>query len=287
MRPILLLAILTLLVTCSCVKNYEMDLPLTDQRLVLEGVYSNEIKTNTFILSKTSKYHYKYDSAKYQYEQGALLIISDDAGTIDTLKETAPGRYNTNPSKMYGITGHSYKLDIFTKAGKHYQSNWQKMLPVPVIDSLYFERDVTDRSTTAIGAYKNNVFIDWRNPKDTNNLIMMYVTYFWNNAWQDKFRWPRVINDMNLTSNVFYKYPVYSGYDGKSFTIKIYFYSLTKENYDYLNVLFQQRNPGEDFDVNVSTPLIGNIYNSTNTKDYILGFFQVSASSSKQVYVDH
>ncbi len=287
MKPYILFSLLILFTLSSCEKYYEMDLPEVDKRLVLEGVYTNEYQPCTFILSNTTKYKYHYDSINYSYEKGARLIISDETGNSDTLSEIASGRYSTHPAKMQGIIGRSYKLDIVTSAGKHYISNSERMQNVPKIDSLYYERDVNKRSTTYANAYLNKAYIDWRDPKDTANYLMLYITYYWNGIWQDKSRWCQILNDNNMDGKLFKKWNIISEYDGKYFIIKVNFYSLTKDNYDYWNILFQQMYPNEDADVNASVPLIGNIYSATDSKDYVLGYFQVSATSSKQVYVDH
>jgi hypothetical protein len=287
MKPAVIISFAIIGALSGCVKYYEMDLPEKDKRLVFEGVFTNENKSCTFMLSQTTKYSYKYYYGQYVYEKGATLILSDNAGNMDTLIEISSGRYRTDSSKIRGVIGRSYKMDIITQNGKHYVSTFEKMANVPPIDSIYYERDINDRSKTFPSSYRDNVYIDWHDPKDTVNYYMEYVTYYWNNIWQDKYRWSSVFNDYTIDGQSLKKMIVYSGYDGKYFLIKVNIYSLTKENYDYWVNLYQQISPGDDADVNTSTPLIGNIYNISDSKDYVLGYFQVSASSSKQVYVDH
>jgi hypothetical protein len=77
-----------------------------------------------------------------------------------------------------------------------------------------------------------------------------------------------------------------SEYDGVYFYVKVNLYSLSKSNYDFWNLLYQQAYPNNDEDVNASVPLVGNIFNVNNPDDYAIGYFQVSATSSKQIYIN-
>jgi len=49
--------------------------------------------------------------------------------------------------------------------------------------------------------------------------------------------------------------------------------------------LLQEQTQPDDITVNSNVPLIGNVYNVNNPDDYALGYFQVSAITSKTIYI--
>ncbi len=260
-------------------------MPLKDQRLVVQGMITNEKISCQVILSKTTQYNYIYNSANINYETGAIVVISDNMGNADTLTEKPSGKYNTHPNNFTGVLGRSYKIDINTKDGNHYRSTPEEMTIAPKIDSIYFTRDPNDRLKGS-NAYRDNIYINWHGPIDSLYYFMRGVQYYWNNAWHDSIAWVSVFNNFSLDGK-YLKTLAVSEYDGAYFYVKVNLYSLSKNNYDFWNLLYQQAYPNDDDDVNVTVPLVGNIFNINNPDDYAIGYFQVSATSSKEIYVDH
>jgi hypothetical protein len=74
-------------------------------------------------------------------------------------------------------------------------------------------------------------------------------------------------------------------YGGKNWKFKLSQYSLTKKAYDFWNLVHEQTQSGDNYS-NSSVPLIGNVYNVDNPDDYALGYFQVSALATKEIYID-
>jgi hypothetical protein len=282
-RVNIIFAIILFAIT-SCEKVIEVDLPETDKRLVVEGIISNEPGIFTVKLSRTQKYKFIYDSASIKYESGAKVIISDDAGQIDTLREASTGIFKTHSNITKGKIGRSYHIDIFTNDGKHYKSKPEEMIASPEIDTMYYYRIYSDKLKS--GAYRCDVYIDWQDPVEEQNYYMFVVSYNWNGIWQQQYQWNWLLND-NLTNGLYYKKTkVISEYDGKFFSIKINLYALQKDNYDYWRIMNEQKWTNIDGYINNTVPLVGNIFNADDPYDYAIGYFQVSATSTKTVYVD-
>ncbi|MBI1770749.1 MAG: DUF4249 family protein [Bacteroidetes bacterium] len=68
------------------------------------------------------------------------LIISDDKGNSETLKEIDPGIYQTDPSGIKGEAGGVYKMRVELFDGRIYESIPDTILVAPgSVDSLYLE----------------------------------------------------------------------------------------------------------------------------------------------------
>jgi ribosomal protein L21E len=278
---------IALLIAASCTKVIDLDLPQTDVRLVVEGIISNDAGPYLVKLTRTQKYSFVYDSASIIYEKGAMVIISDNAGSIDTMKEISTGIFQTHTGKISGQVGRSYHVDIFTSDGKHYKSQPEIMLAAPKIDSIYFDRDYSDVSSTDPNAYRYNVYIDLHEPAGELNYYMFVISYYWNYTWQEQYQYNFLMND-NLEDGHFYqKMKVASSYAEGYFTLKINMYALQKGNFDFWNIMFEQKS-SNDFNgyVNNTVPLVGNIFNVNDPNDYAIGYFQVSGTSAATVYIN-
>ena len=269
----------------SCEKIVNMDLPERNSRLVIDGLITNEDTTYYVKLTKTTKYNYKYQISNIDFETGALVIISDDYGNIDTLGEISSGIYCTHKTKIIGEIGRSYKVEIYTQAGKHYQSNMEKMPDVPLFDSIYYSRDQNVRDPENSTNYLFDVYVDWQDPSNVKNYYLRSMSYYWSNQWHDNVQWNWVFNDKFFDGLYMKKDIINESYGGYNWWLRISQYSLTKEAYDFWYLVHQQTMEAGDDLANTTVPLIGNVYNAANPDDYALGYFQVSAKTTAQIFV--
>lgn len=103
----LLIISLFLLMAFSCTERIEIDPGEGTERLIVEGSITTEHGNHTVLLSTTAGYFSNQPSPAVS---GASVSISDSSTTF-SLKENAPGRYQTD-SRVYGIPGHVYTLKI-------------------------------------------------------------------------------------------------------------------------------------------------------------------------------
>src|ERR1035437_121836 len=81
----------------SCQKVITFDLNSVNPKLVIQGNITNQPGPYTIQLSHTVNV---YDPNVFPAVSGASVIVSDNVGTIDTLKEISSGIYRT--SKLLG-----------------------------------------------------------------------------------------------------------------------------------------------------------------------------------------
>jgi hypothetical protein len=154
----------------SCEKVIDLDLETTSPYLVIQGNIYDQPGPYIVKLSKTVDFDQTND---YPSVSGALVIISDDHGVVDTLKETDSGTYQT--SKIEGIPGYTYTLSV-TSDGVSYTSS-STMPPAIDIDTIYVEKATTGNS--------KQVTIQFNDPANVDNYYR--VLEIVNNQQQNDF----------------------------------------------------------------------------------------------------
>jgi hypothetical protein len=127
----------------SCQKVIDLELDSTQSRLVIQGNIYNSPGPYEVTISKTVDFD---QSNEYPPVSHALVIIADNHGMTDTLKERSSGHYMTD--KIVGTPGYTYTLvveiqdDIYTSIST---------MPEPVdIDSIYTENAVMDNKILCV-----------------------------------------------------------------------------------------------------------------------------------------
>jgi hypothetical protein len=130
--PILTLLILAAaLLLSACEKVVSIDLNKAAPHLVIEGVVTDQQGPYSVKLSLTGNYF--EPALVFPPVSHALVIVSDDMGQRDTLKEETSGTYES--SKLQGIAGRTYSLSVLSD-GVEYDGS--SSMPRKVfIDSLY------------------------------------------------------------------------------------------------------------------------------------------------------
>lgn len=126
-----LAGMLTLALTsCEEVIDYELD--TAETKLVIEGLITDQPGPYHVRISNTKGF---LDEGMTPGVNGAMVIVSDNHGTTDTLQQVSEGLYQT--TKLQGKAGYTYYLKALVN-GKEYTA--QSYLPtVSPIDSLTFE----------------------------------------------------------------------------------------------------------------------------------------------------
>lgn len=115
MKKYISILIATILLA-SCEKVIDIDLNTSSPQIVIEGNISDEPGPYTVKLSKTVNFN---DVNTYPPVTGAIVIVSDNTGVIDTLSETVSGLYQTH--SITGTPGNTYTLKVIAE-GKQYKA---------------------------------------------------------------------------------------------------------------------------------------------------------------------
>ncbi|WKN43148.1 DUF4249 domain-containing protein [Tunicatimonas pelagia] len=264
----------TFILLSACEDVIEIDAPVTDARLVVEGWVYDDRDTQTILLSRSSPY---FNSETPPSETGAQVAVTTQTGETFSYTETEAGVYL---SSFQGTIGGQYTLTIETSEGQQYQSSTQSLQSVPPIDSLYvlFEDEDEDEDEGFYPAW------DFTDPEGEENY----------------YRWRFFINDslQNMAEDILVFSDEFT--DGEEINgvefvlerllqegdrLRIEQLSITEESQDFLNRIQQlTTGVGGLFDT-PPDPVRGNISNTTDEQNYALGFFGASSVAKDSLVV--
>jgi hypothetical protein len=245
----------------------------------------------------------------------AVVVISDDAGTQETLTESEPGAYYTSATGIRGMIGRSYRITIDTD-GKTYQSDFETLKEPVEIDSIYTRlenkiieegtvqglqfyintKDLPDKNTRFLWTYtetykfRSDLFLDYifyradsvvKNYSDSGSMCWQTVQGY------ETFSF----SALNHNSPRLNDFPLHyiSGLTNKlsvRYSALIYQCTISESAYHYWNEIEKLHEESGSLYTRQPYLVSGNIRNPDNPDDIILGYFMVAGVSKKRIFVD-
>lgn len=299
-RKILLLSILLLL--SSCITQFIPETNEDKELLVVEGLITDQAIVNTIKLSKSSPLGIR-NAAKPL--SGCIINISDDLGNIFGFRETVDGTYITDPSDFQGVIGRFYTLHINTNTADNnlnYESFPMEMKPVPPIDSIYYKKITIQESNGSSPTTEGcQIYLNTHDPTNQCKFYRWEYSETWefhlpyfvpnNVCWVSSnsnainikntsvFEEDRIDKyPLNLVSNLTDRLTV-------KYSILVNQYSLNEEEYLYWEKLqFISEQVGGLYDM-IPSAISSNVYCLDDPNEKVLGYFSVSANSSKRIFI--
>jgi hypothetical protein len=262
----LVLSFVTLMGFYGCQKVINVDLNEAAPQIVIEGLVSDAPGPYTVTISKSGSY---FNQPVLEVVSGAQVIINDNSGTIDTLKELISGVYFTK--KTRGITGRTYTLKVIS--GDQEYDGSSTMFSHVNIDSLSLVKSDAQRFDFG-GNNKNHTNVDihcfFRDPEEKN---FYRVKVFKNDTINnDNYR----LYDDQYTNDQETELRVANATAGDTFRIELL--SLDQATYEYYRTLEDLLHTNPIFG---STPANPN----SNLSNGALGYFGASAVSYKTIII--
>ncbi|MCC5916205.1 MAG: DUF4249 domain-containing protein [Cryomorphaceae bacterium] len=260
----------------SCEDVIEVELEDGPLQLVVNGGITTENPAKV-ILSTTAPY---FEEGPTPRVTGASVRIFENGQLFEALTEdvSKPGNYIGTKT---GEIGKSYAIEIeIGDDGSHFQQTfWRSkneiIFPIFEIDSIYTTFIRTP--PLPIGNYLNFQFLrPFSYPQGAFYRIQRAIN---DSAFLQDFLFIELAADLES----FRFRPVFNGLVEPGDTIDLTFSSITPSYREYLQVLFQQLNPGFLFDP-PPAPIRGNVQEE-NDKRVALGYFWAS-SIIKGRYID-
>ena len=293
-----------LLFFAGCITQFIPETDEIQQLIVVEGLITDQDEVNTIKLSKSMPLGKKNIRNPLK---GCSVLISDDMGITHWLTETGPGIYTTTKGAFRGTVGRKYTLIIHTNnaTANHfsYQSVPMEMKPVPPIDSLYYEKVMIEQNAQVnLSKEGCQVYLDTYDPSGQCNFYRWEYSETWeiripfsvpvnNTCWITNNS--SVINIKNvsgLAETKVKRYPIrfVSNETDKlrvKYSMNISQYSLSDDEFSYWEKLQNiSQDVGSLYDITPSS-VPGNIYCLEDPGETVLGFFSVSAKSSKRIFI--
>ncbi len=283
----------------GCVAEY---MPIVNEQnllLVVEGLITDKPGGDTVRLSRSLPFGRKSEARPYG---GCIVKISDDLGNFFDLKEKSPGIYVTDSADFIGMAGRTYKLHIRTPNAMSYESSPMEMKPVPVIDSIYYEKTVIKKRE---GFYSGidgcQIYLDTHDPSnncrfyrwDFTETWELMLPYFVENrtCWRSE-----TSNNINIKSTAAFdevhiiRQPVTSITNvtdrlSRKYSIQVNQYSLSEDEFIYWEKIQNlTNNTGGLYDI-IPSSISGNMVSVENPSEKVLGYFSVSAMTSKRIFI--
>lgn len=102
----------------SCEKEISIDLNSKDPKIVIEGIITDQTMPYSVKISQTVNF---IDSNDFPPVINALVIIKDNVGVVDTLKQQVPGTYITN--RIVGKSGVKYDLYVKVNGNEYFATS--------------------------------------------------------------------------------------------------------------------------------------------------------------------
>ncbi len=165
-----------LLFSCNKEQIIELDLSSAPVQYVIEACVTDEAKPYSVHITQSVNFDQAND---FPAVQGALVIISDNAGQIDTLVEKSAGWYETREAKS-GVSGQTYTLQVWIN-GKLFMAKSTMPYVVPFDDLSAINLPFGGDNTLVLmpifkdpaGLGNNYQFVQSNNGKRLPNIFVM------------------------------------------------------------------------------------------------------------------
>lgn len=292
---------LFLLLINGCITQFIPKIDEEKELLVVQGLITDRMEPDTIKLSKSLPLG---EISAARPVSGVFVSITDDLHNVVLLSETVPGTYIT-PSYFHGIIGRSYTLHINTNSESgtlNYESFSMEMKPVPPIDSIYYEKTVIEEANGFFrGINGCQIYLDTFDPENKCRFYRWDFSETWklrlpfeiqnNTCWiSDKshsinikstaaFNEARIDHfPINYISNITDRLKT-------KYSILVNQYSMNEDEYIYWekiqNIAVQV---GGLYDV-IPASVPSNIRCIEAPAEKVLGYFSVSAISSKRIFI--
>lgn len=252
---------------------------------------------------------------------GAFAELIREDGEFREFEENLPGYYGCDLEDTFLQTGLSYMVHVITPDGEEYESGFDRLRPVPKIDSFYYEVERASFETEADSTDGIRFFVDFIYDDDAYEYIRWELTetYEFHNPKMEAFIWDRnydyypmpdssspdicyITNHLSAIHSMSMGYLDFGIYIKKPFafvpniqqeqklkhkySLLVKQYSIGEEAFHYWNELKKtSQEQGFLFDRQPAL-LKSNIRNVNDEKEIILGFFSMAGVEERRAFAE-
>jgi hypothetical protein len=288
----------------GCITKFMPEIDESRELLVVEGMITDQSETNRIRLTKSLPLGKKILAKPVP---GCIVSITDDLDKYWLLKDAGNGYYNTDSLKFRGIIGRKYTLKVNSN-GKlpnnySYESVEMELIPVPQIDDLFYEKVLIEAANEERVAKEGcQIYVDTHDDEKVCN----YYRWDFTETWEvrlpydvaNKICWATnksssilIKNATLLNENMVNHYPVnfVSNETDRledKYSILVNQYSINEAEYEYWNKMQKiTEQTGSLYDITPAS-IQGNIYCIDDPTEKVLGYFSVSAKTTRRIFVE-
>jgi hypothetical protein len=287
----------------GCVTEY---MPKTEENqdlLVVEGLITDQPGQNKISLFRSLPLGIREEAKPVT---GASVTISDNQGNVTYFRELEKGNYEPADPNFRGVIGRIYKLHIrsysVSQLFRNYESFPMELKPIPPIDSLYYEKvrisgpDIYNNTVDGCQIYVSTHdpankcrYFRWK-AVETWEIRLPYTVQN-HTCWvTDNTENINVKSTASLSDAVVKNHPLYfiSNHSDRlrvKYSALVSQYSISEDEFSFWEKLENLvEETGGLYDI-IPSNIPGNIFCVDDPSEKILGYFSVSAVSTKRIFV--
>ena len=291
-----------ILIINSCISQFIPDASEEKELLVVEGLITDQPEINTIKLSLSRPLGQKNVATPLS---GCSVSILEDERPSYQLTETIPGTYVTDPALFQGKIGSKYILQINTDntpiGNFSFESVPMELKPVPPIDTIFYETKIIRKNELGPDDEGIQIYLNTHDPSKSCQFYRWDFTETW--EFQLPYYVPNRVcwltnrsgsiyikNTSVLAENRINRFPlnfISNGTDRLSvkYSVLVNQYSLNEDEFSYWERLQNISDEvGSLYDLTPAS-IPGNIRCVDDPNKHVLGYFSVSARSSKRVFI--
>lgn len=246
------------------------------------------------------------DSSVVVTEEDAFVVLEGNQGGYFPFKRLGNGYYGTAPLNL--SVNEKFSLKITTRDNKQYQSDLLPVKPTPAIDSVSWVRDtsITIRVSTK-DPTGNTRFYRWEFEETweynsfyesilgydygTNQPYYLDPKDYLNRCWSSQKSSSILLASTNAqVDDIVENLPVTTIVQGSDkasvrYSILVKQYALTKEAFEYWQLLRKNTNELGSIFGNQPAELISNIKCTSNPEEPVVGFISISSIQQKRLFI--
>ncbi|MDT0678757.1 DUF4249 domain-containing protein [Autumnicola musiva] len=303
----------------SCKEEFTPEIIDFQTALVVEANISDNLEIQSIKLSKTMR----LEEEEPLIEDNAEITVLSNDGENHQFSQGTNGVYYSNTA-FSAKPDVYYSLLIETSDGKVYQSSEVKLPEEAMLTNVYAEK-ITKNDVEGIQVYadskgsaNNGTYFRYQYEEtyeiespyysgfeaSLKNIIQFGETYDVEVTLGNEIGEGRIcyssnfshginqITTSNLAENLAEAVPI-RFIDGKDpiirerFSIKVIQYTESPEAYSFYKILNDLGSSESIFSQNQPGAIQGNIYNTANSEDLVIGYFDVALKESKRIFFNH
>lgn len=296
-----ILILFILIISGSCVSQFIPETNENREFLVVEGLITNQNRSNVVLLSKSSPLNTNF---KKNPVTGGIVSIADNFGNTFSLIEKKPGMYVTDSLDFLGVAGRKYILYVIAE-GLNYMSDQMEMKNVPPIDTVQSEKIEIKTNSSGETEQGYQVYVSTHDPSGESGYYRWEYTETWEYhlpynhqsivnriCWKsDTIKKVLIKTTTSLSEDRVVRFPVkLITTETDRLTVKYSMllkqYSINEVEYLYWDKIRKiNEETGGLYDV-VPISVKSNIRCVDDPSRDVLGYFSVSAVSEKRIFIN-
>lgn len=175
------ICLLFLVLATGCIEPFEPEIEESNAVMVIDGRITDNQGIQTISVSTSSS----YSNPHFKPVTGCVVRVEDEAGHGITFLENAEGIYQSELEPEFLTVGKAYKLLVVTPNDKVYESEYDSLLACAPIDHLNYELEVQGTSDPRVNYYGIRFYVDTKGSEEDSRNYMWtfeetweYISYY-------------------------------------------------------------------------------------------------------------